>query len=425
MFEFIILLDRYFVSGKMATSIRSRQGLRRFKLLNPSTAFHDCFSYAEKRYPRVTLDQRREDSPKARAIRQTFLKERDIKIFGKIGVFRTEFHGISQLPDCECIGVSDLLSAAQTATAQDEAFFEQLSARLMRDADLVPINELIALLQEFQRCDYLDIGLVNKIKNEIVYDIDRVDFPELGVGLHAILGQWNIVSPKLIRAVLRRALEIQSSNDALAISLILKSLKNCPNRLLKELEGSINALVKKWMNSDLTFSDLSSTLKALQYLSQNRNVAIAETIGPAVNSMLSKPVSDVESGSEALCAVLWLSDRVPADARQGLIASVKNYAESVTETATSREVANLESRNRAANIAASIIVSAKRLGSDDLYIAFHNAITTESVRGIKPKRLVELVSVVEGSQLEIVRAELRRKYASISEKCRMDIAQFL
>jgi hypothetical protein len=75
-----------------------------------------------------------------------------------------------------------------------DAFFEQLSARLKKDADLVPINDLVAILQEFQKTNYLDLGLVNKIKNDFVYDIDRVEFPELAVAIH-IFSAWNIVRP--------------------------------------------------------------------------------------------------------------------------------------------------------------------------------------------------------------------------------------
>jgi len=127
-----------------------------------------------------------------------------------------------------------------------DAFFEQLSARLKKDADLVPINDLVAILQEFHKNNYLDLGLVNKIKNDFVYDIDRVEFHELAVAMH-IFSAWNIVRPKLIKAGLKRAVEIEA--EGAAICTILKSLKKCRNIILWKSTSRIGILIDRFSAS--------------------------------------------------------------------------------------------------------------------------------------------------------------------------------
>jgi hypothetical protein len=402
----------------------SRQGLRRFKLVCPSTAYHDCFSHRAN-YPRIVLDQRTEDEN--HKLRRAFLKEREIKKYKKIGVLRTDFHGIKNLPDSEFTAISDLVSAARTASAlaksEDinvDAFFEQLSGRLMKDADLVPINDLIAILHEFQKNNYLDLGLVNKIKNEIVYDISRVDLPELGIAIHTILGEWNIVSPKLIKAVLRRVKEFETV-DPISLGLILRSLKNCPNELLK-----IMTLINKWENSlnkEVPYSEISSTLKILQYLSERRNIKVG-SLEKALRLLFSSNVSDVESASEALSIAKWKSDIVTPEELNKLIKSIEAYASSVLETAAADDaesVEALESRNRAVNIASRIIYNSKLLGQKELMSMYLPAITAESVRGLTPKNLISLVDICG----DVVIDELRRKKISLSRNDQEQIKQFL
>jgi hypothetical protein len=401
---------------------RTRQGLRRLKALNPATAFHDCYSYSERRYPRILLDQRTEDD--RRGQRREYLKERDMKKYRKMGVCRTEFHKIESLPDCEFIAIADLVPAARAANAlvdtNVDAFFEQMSARIKKDADLVPINDLIALLQEFHKNEYLDIGLVNKIKNEIVYDIDRVRFPELAVALFTILGEWNIVSPRLIKATLKRAAVLASdeSTDASAACILLKSLKNCPNGLLWRNADNIQALVTlvNGNASSLTFSELSSTIVSMQYLTTERNLKISD-LKPSINILLSKEVSDVKSLSDALSVCQGNEEKL-----QNLFDSVEKYRSSLIEASCSDD---WETRYKSVNIVAPLIKHCDRLARKDLVEALTPAITAVSVRPMRPRGLVDIVRVLNGEPQEIVIKDLRRKESSLGNKLRKNVLEFL
>jgi len=405
---------------------RTRQGLRRLTNLNPQTAFHDCFSYSENRYPRVSLDQRTEDASKA--LRRGFLKEREMEKYQKLGVCQTESHGIDGLADCEFMAVHDLLHAAQKASAfakdKDicvDAFFEQLSARLKKDADLVPIHNLVAILQEFYKNNYIDLGLVNKIKNEFVYDIDRVEFPELAVVMH-IFSAWNIVSPKLIKAGLKRAVEIEP--EGAAICTILKSLKNCPNIILWKSTPRIGMLIDRFSASveGLTFPEIASTISVLQYLVK-RGVKIPSLV-KAIDSMLSKSVTDVESAAEALA--FCSKDHITVSLLEAVKKYVPTLAEAATPTNSVDNIETLETRNRAVNLAASLLANSRRFGYDDLVIELSHAITDESVRGLQPRQLVEVVHALSDSpKQQLVIDELKRKQVSLGRNLSVQVKKFL
>ena len=405
----------------------SRQGLRRLTALNPSTAFHDSFSVTEKRFPRITLDLPRSKQDPNMNIRKSYLKERDMKRFQKMGVLRTNHHNICGLADCEFLSVSDLVTAARAATELSrtgvnvDAFFEQLSARLRKDVDLVPINDLIAVLQEFFNNDYLDIGLVNKIKNEVVFDMNRVGGSELGVVLHVVLGYWNIVSAKLIRASLRRAqvLVDERSIDRLAISLILKSLKNCPNTLVLKCSPGIRVLAKALSDvsfGELSFAELVSTTSSIQWLNQRTKVDLP--VQPLVNEVLTKNVSDVESAADALSLALSVGDYSEEDLKN-VADSLQVYSSDVVAACSldSNSVESIEKRNKAANITATIVASCIQAGKfENLVGVYLPSLTDTSVRGLRTHQLVRLVGLVDDGLRPVIVSELKRKYPSLSER---------
>lgn len=405
----------------------SRQGIRRLTALNPSTAFHDSFSVTEKRFPRIMLDLLRNKQDPNRNIRKSYLKERDMKRYQKMGVMRTNHHNIPGLADCEFLSISDLVTAARTATELShtgvnvDAFFEQLSARVRKDVDLVPINDLVVVLQEFYNNDYLDIGLVNKIKNEIVFDIDRLGGQELGVALHAVLGYWNIVSPKLISTSLKRATVLvnERSIDRLAISLVLNSLKNCPNTLVLKCSPSIRVLAKAFSDEsfgELSFSELVRTTKAIHWL--NRRTKLDLPVNTLVDEFLTKNISDVESAADALALALTPGEHSD-DKLKGILDSLRLYAQDVIEACASDSYTadSIEKRNKAANIAATIVASCMQSGKvDDLVALYLPCLSDTSVRGLRPHQLVKLVGLVDDGLRPIIVTELKRKYPSLSER---------
>lgn len=352
-----------------------------------------------------------------------------MKRYQKMGVMRTNNHNIPGLADCEFLSISDLVTAARTATELSrtgvnvDAFFEQLSARVRKDVDLIPINDLVAVLQEFYNNDYLDIGLVNKIKNEIVFDIDRLGGQELGVALHAVLGYWNIVSPKLISKSLKRAtvLANERSIDRLAISLILNSLKNCPNTLVLKCSPSIRLLAKAFSDvsfGELSFAELVTTTKGINWL--NRRTKLDLPVNTLVDEFLSKKnISDVESAADALALALLTAGEHSDDQLKGIVDSLRLYARDVIESCASDSyiVDHIEKRNKAANIAATIVASCMQSGKlHDLVALYLPCLSETSVRGLRPHQLVKLVGLFDDRLRPIIVTELKRKYPSLSER---------
>ena len=349
-----------------------------------------------------------------------------MKKFQKLGVFRSDFHHIDSLPDCEFVSIHDMVSAARAATelgktVNVDRFFEQLSTRLMRDADLVPVNDLVAILQEYHANDYLDLGLVNKMKNELVYDMDKVQGPELAVAFHTILGCWNIVSPKLIRKGLDRAVRISDSMDSVSVSLILKSLKNCPNRILLSSASRIQTLVTVMSaHQDSTFSELTSTCKILVWLSQQANLNLE--LDPLIDQVLSRDVSDVESAADALWIAANAKMAVNREKLEKIVENLKHNSSSVTETCKSvvDSLDTIERRNKAVKIASSVVLSCEKLGElNEVKHAYLAGLTRESIRGVRPLDLGKLAKVkdVQPDVMEGIQKELRRK--NISHKLRV------
>jgi hypothetical protein len=349
-----------------------------------------------------------------------------MKKFQKLGVFRSDFHNIDSLPDCEFVSIHDMVDAARAATeigktSNVDRFFEQLSTRLMRDADLVPINDLAAILQEYHRNDYLDLGLVNKIKNELVFDMDKVQGPELAVALHTILGCWNIVSPKLIRKGLERAVRISNSLESVSVSLILKSLKNCPNRILLSAASQIQTLVTAMSaRQDSTYSELTSTCKVLVWLSQQAKLNLA--LEPLIEQVLSRDVSDVESAADALWVAASTMKTVNQKSLEKIVNNLITNSSSVTETCKSivDSLETIERRNKAVRIASSVVLSCEKLGElNEVKHAYLAGITRESVRGVRPLDLGRLAKVkdIQPEVMEGIQKELRRK--NISHKLRL------
>ena len=398
----------------------SREGRRRLTLLNPATAFHETLLAGEERFPRILLDQKREDS--GRSVRKSVLRERDFKRFGKLGVSRTRPHGIEGLPDAEFISLHDLsdaLEAAKTVGSKNiGAFLEQVSERLKRDADLIEINELVGLLQQLSELDHFDLSLINKVKNEVVYDMGRIRGPELAVLIHTVLEKWNVVSPRLIMAAVARAEALLDKGEISAQALVslLNSLHKAPRPLLLKQTKRLEIISAHL--GELSFSELAACLKSLVLMRQTKRVVFTDLVKLATPLGEAKSVPDVLSGADALFVMAEIGVVPNAD----FISSMTKYAADVIESATISvsDLDTIAKRNTAVDLAATVVAAASRLRIESLSNSFMGAITAQSVRGLKCHQLVSLKasSGLSTEAAAAVQDELVRKSVSLSPRQR-------
>lgn len=404
----------------------SRQGIRRLTALDPFRAFTDTLSPQEgmMRFPRIILDGRNDDVNKAR--RRSLLKEQDMKRYGKMGVSRTRFHGIENLADCEYISISDLVGAIAegSAMAQDsginiDAFLEQASERLMRDADLIPIGELISILNHFYIARYMHLGLINKVKNELLFDLDRVTDLELAVMLNATMSGWNVISPRLVAATAKKA---PTLTEPTAVSLILQALFKSPSHLLRRatVKAGIESLIATLISghTHVAPSQLIQVVKDLVNCQTKTKIKLdgVEALAQVATAV---KLSDIDSASKCM----WVMSRIADSSRlDGLRGILTDSAQTVIETATAsaESVDSIAKRNTAVGIAATIIDAAHRLGAHDLVEIYSAAITAASARGLRCYHLLELCEVSE-SLKEAVSLEMKRKQSSFGPNQRSKI----
>ena len=405
----------------------SRQGIRRLTALDPFRAFTDTLSPQEgmMRFPRIMLDMRNEDVNKAR--RRSLLKEQDMKRYGKMGVSRTRFHGIENLVDCEYISISDLGGAIADASAmaQDsavniDAFLEQASGRLMRDADLIPIGELISILNHFYIARYMHLGLINKVKNEVLFDLDRVTDMELAVMLNATMSGWNVISPRLVAATAKKA---PSLAEPTAVSLILKALLKSPTHLLRRatVKAGIECLIATLISGhrEVVPSQLIHVVKDLVNCQTKTKIKLdgVEALAQVTTAVKQ---TDIDSASKCIWVMSRSADSTSLDGLRGILT---DSAPSVIETATAsvESVDSINKRNTAVGIAATIIDAAHRLGARDVVEMYSGAITVASARGLRCHHLLELCEVSE-SLKGAVSLEMKRKESSFGPNQRSKIA---
>lgn len=399
------------------TTKLSREGRRRLTLLNPATAVHDSLLAGEERFPRIVLDQKIQDS--GSSVRKSVLRENDFKRFGKLGVPRTSPHGISELPDAEYLSLHDLGDAVVDAKRIDgnEKFLDQVSARLKKDADLMDVNQLIRVFSNLADCGYYDLSLINKVKNEVLYDIEKVGPSELAVLMHTVLGRFNVVSPRLIVAAIRRVDSLlgEGEMDAGTASIVLQSLSRAPRITLLKETTTLKNIASKFRSEDLSFAQLAALLKSLILTNNTRRVDVFDVKFMAT-VLASKSVSDVVSVAEAFF-VFAKAGIQPSD---GMVNAAIKYAPDIVQSA-SQVIDGLDSiarRNEAADIAATMVVSGSRLSLSNLVEAYIGGVNSASVRGLRCHQLVALIESPDlpGDARNTVREELRRKFVSLSPR---------
>lgn len=404
----------------------SRQALRRMTLLNPSTAFHDSLSPAcsVTKFPRVVLDKPRQDNSKHH--RRSLEKEQDIKKFGKLGVSRTKPHGIPDLIDCEYVGLSSLAEGINMAVSSARSvnldrFLQQASERLKKDADLIEINELISIITKMVSVNFYDLGLMNKVKNEVLYDIERVHAPELASLLNTF-AFLNIMSPKLINAGFKRMKEISDASnhvDSVSISTLLKSMKKLPAELISKNSAHISFLFNELLaKNELTFPELVSFANVLFLVSQRTKITGLWDEKKLIRASASRNVTDVESAAQALFLCWKLQVRNP-EILDKLVDFVTKNANQVVEDACkstdSISLDGIEKRNRAINIASEIFISANQMGITSLQDLYRPAITEYSVKGLNCRNLIAISRILDD---DFIRHEIHRKNNSFSQQQR-------
>jgi len=406
----------------------SRQGLRRLTLLNPSTAFHDSLSPISSlnKFPRVLLDQTRRDTNKH--FRRKLEKENDIKRFGKLGVSRTHAHNIPDLVDCEYVGLSDLGEGIKDAIRRHSdapslllPFLEQASERLKKGADLIEINELIAIVSEMVvSTRFYDLKLMNKVKNEVLYDMHRVQAPELAA-LFNSFALINIVSPKLVNNGLCRLKQLllvePAENNSVNIALVIRSLRKIPSELISQNFSDISFLLKEITHAgcSLTFPEQVALAKDVFLINQRLRAGQKLDLCGLTQSIAStSSVTDLESAADALFLFASRGETNPEFLTR-LDNFVKTHANEILSMCQDTEPVNIERRNRAVNIAAEIFVACTELNlpASDIY---RNSFTEVSVKGLNCRHLVKLSRVLPNDPW--IANEIDRKINSFSQKQR-------
>ena len=348
--------------------------------------WHDVAGPGEgiTRFPRILLDQQADPS---RFLRRKILKEQDIKRFGKLGVVRTCHHGIADLPDCEFAALTDIVDGLEKArtTKNSIKYFETASERLFRDADLLSVPEIIAVLNEHVLANHLNLKLMNKLKIELIYDSEKIlDLMEVGVVLNAF-AHFNITSPRLLSAMMKRADELMESKSSYsheAVCLVIRSVCKCA-RLGPKTRPFVSKSLSH-LNDMENVSDLALTLRILI----DKNFKVPKELVERL-----KDCQDIETASNM--AVLGCSFDVEVVTRNipGLQLALSGVREGV------KCMESIQARNQAAEILARLL-SAKRPNEE-----LTKLLTIESVRGMKMHQLRKLAKIYPESivSLEIAR----------------------
>ena len=429
----------------MSIPVLSRQGLRRLNALNPATGFHDSLHplASVRKYPRALLDARREDP--SRSLRKRVEKEQDMKRFSKMGVSRTRPHGIENIADCEYVGISDLAAAVSHASLVSaetgvniDAVLEQVSERLMRDADLLPVSDLVAILAEFHANRYFNLSLINKVKNEALFDLNRTSVRDLCVLLHLMVNGWNVMSPKLITEVAKRVSDELVSEAATVqsadICVLVSALCRVPTKTLRTrtvtdcLGAAVSYLVKSHASIDTP--SLAAVLRDIVNLEFQRGVSLGAATDELTTVVMARDVTDVETGSR----ILWsVSRRKPdgvgdqlvklADTMVGLVGPLADQFAEASQCSVDLE--RIWKRNKVVDIAARIVTSAHRLGIAAVVDAYLPMITEDTVRGLACHLLVELCEMNNRQLTSVLKDEVIRKRPSFSPRQRALLDQYL
>jgi hypothetical protein len=363
--------------------------------------------------------------------RRSIQREQDFKKFGKLGVSRTAFHEIQGLADCEYISINDLPQAVGEAVKMSldtgknvEAFLDQAAERLMRDSDLIPIGDLIGILNDFYRLNFFHLGFINKVKNETIYDVSRTTCYELGILLNAITTGWNVISPKLVIASCKR---LGGSRDLDGMDLVVRALLKSPLSLIrrKDVKSGMTQMIQKIVEnvSRLSYSETAILTRDLVNFEKKSGLTFSP-VQDLVKNLLSKSeISDVESASYSV----WVASRagvIEGKLQESLRSALITRYPGATIESCNAEVGNsfdkMKRRNEAVDIASRIITSAHLLGDAELRDRYLPAISRDSVKGLRCHALVDLWGIEKIRN--VLKPEIERKISSFSEKQRMIVS---
>ena len=368
--------------------------------------WHDVASPLEGvfRYPKILLDQTENDVSKF--LRKKVMKEQNIKRFGKLGVSRTIHHKIEGLPDCEYSSLSSVVDSLETArkdgiSSLTHFFFESAGDRLFRDADLLTIPDIVLVLNEHVLVNHLNLKLMNKLKNEIIYDSQKIfDFMEIGIILNSF-SHFNITSPRLLVALMKRGDELLATNTTSvppnAICLVIRSLCRT-SKMGLQIRKFISHCLSKLMVDNHSLSDVALTLRVLI---DNQFMDIPEEV---VRGLLDRVPSDIDTASNMIYVAKFCGKEIPG----GIVQVVEKNCSALESAVTcpqigSKSMRYIEGRNRAAEIFARILIGLEDGASDEL----KNLVTSESVRGMKMHQLKKLADRFDTVKTEISRRKNR------------------
>jgi hypothetical protein len=348
------------------------------------------------------LDNIRSDESKF--LRQNILKEQDMKKYGKLGVSRTRPHGISNYADCEYASLSDVVDGVdrcpgKLSKSEVVKFLEQAGDRLVGDADLLSLADMVTILNAHHRCDYVNLRLFAKLRNEIIYDVAKI-YSVLDIAIIMnCFSHFNIVSPRLLSALIARGTMLLGSEAATAsdLCLVIQSLKSSyPQHkpTMDFVHACLNSLPTV-LEADIP--NIAMTLRVL--IDREESTELHAFIKPIVLQILAFPVTDIETASN----VLYVVSKADSGANVAPVielvnASTRALLDAFTPT-SGKSIEYIESRNRASKILGYLVLSRKCSELDSL-------ITRESVRGMTGHQLKGLAKEYDACKLELIRRGL-------------------
>jgi hypothetical protein len=387
-----------------------------------SRTWHDVITRGgAPRYPRMVILGQKSRSPTLR----TLEKERDMKLYGKLGTVRTtpppsgfidsEFGNLRQV-------VEAVMNAADAPRGDTLMYLEQASDRLIRDSDLMDVRDVVAVLDGYRRCNYFHSKLVLKLASELVYDVSRInDLRLISVTLHAFQF-FNVVHPRLLSAMAARAVVLAQPDEDLCS--IVRVFRGVPEKFRPVAHLKLLAEIFS-TSKGLSVTDSAHTLHAAVKMGLISPMKVAEIVNDRFGdartekadldtlSVLFKVASETE-GIDRNILSEWET------VLMGYFSSIEAL---VNNTDSPKTLASITRRNEAAVIAARILVAAHSMGLNGLAEMYARAITSEAARGLSSSVLLALHRIRNIYGIDaVVTAEIDKKLCTFSAGQRAKLA---
>ncbi len=375
-------------------------------------AFHEILSPGIIRYPRTLIGPWARKKSLLRSLR----RESEFRRFGKLGVSRVG-PPPAGLPDSEFCQLAQLVEVvADNNKIFSETFLEQASVRLEKDCDLMAVADVIAVMDAFRRADYWNSRLMVKLANEVAFDAERIaGLGMAAVAVHACM-HFNLVHVKLFTAILAFAAERASKDNITSVCQIMSAVAKIPEKIranffffppLKKISEIIVAhspLLShaQWAItlSDLVHLRLISTEELRQCMHQKYSESTESSSSFDLNTLSLLMELAAVAGDGKLLPLLW---------EQPLAEFVPSVEAALRAPATGeKNIKFIARRNKAALVAARILISARQLGATRLVEMYAPLMTPEAARGLSGRYLVDLAKTIDLS------AELARKTCTLS-----------